>query len=272
MHKLHKRANGQRPGPLCRDAEHESTASSFMSSRETVLYQAADLSIALAPPHAARNRIGRLVQRRYAWRGYRLSGGEPLYDPNARITLVAATGPQAFGTLTVGMEGTAGLQADELYREEMNAIRAARLVICEFTRLAVDPEYGTKESLAALFHVAFLYASAVRGCDEIVIEVNPRHVPFYERMLGFVEAGPERVCPRVSAPAVLLRLSCSHAAAEIARCGGHRQGARSLYPYFLGPREAEAVLRRTLAAGLHDPQAGGPGRGAAAASAAKLAA
>ena len=41
--------------------------------------------------------------------------------------------------------------------------------------------------------------------DYVVIEVNPRHVRYYERMLGFEVIGPERMNPRVEAPAVLLR-------------------------------------------------------------------
>jgi hypothetical protein len=41
---------------------------------------------------------------------------------------------------------------------------------------------------------------------DMFIEVNPRHVPFYRRAFGFRVAAPERTCPRVLAPSVLLRL------------------------------------------------------------------
>jgi hypothetical protein len=36
--------------------------------------------------------------------------------------------------------------------------------------------------------------------------VNPRHVRFYRRVFGFAVAAAERVCERVGAPSVLLRL------------------------------------------------------------------
>jgi hypothetical protein len=36
--------------------------------------------------------------------------------------------------------------------------------------------------------------------------VNPRHAGFYEKILGFAVVGAERICPRVNAPALLMRL------------------------------------------------------------------
>ena len=36
--------------------------------------------------------------------------------------------------------------------------------------------------------------------------MNPRHVGFYSRVLGFVVAAGEKLCERVRAPSVLLRL------------------------------------------------------------------
>ena len=41
---------------------------------------------------------------------------------------------------------------------------------------------------------------------DILVEVNPRHATFYRKVFGFVVAGAETICPRVNAPAVLLRL------------------------------------------------------------------
>ena len=38
--------------------------------------------------------------------------------------------------------------------------------------------------IAALFHVAYIIAHRLRGFDALVMEVNPRHVRYYERMLG----------------------------------------------------------------------------------------
>jgi hypothetical protein len=79
------------------------------------------------------------------------------------------------------------------------------------------------------------------NCDDVVIEVNPRHVRFYQRSLGFTTIGPQRQNRRVDAPAVLLRLDLAHAREQIDRLAGRATegSVRSLYPYFFsGPEEA----------------------------------
>jgi hypothetical protein len=80
--------------------------------------------------------------------------------------------------------------------------------------------------------------------------VNPRHVKFYERMLGFHPFGPVRVDPRVQAPAILLHLDLRHAEAQIAKFGGNTELAgrvRSLYPFCLAPRDEASIERRLRA-------------------------
>jgi hypothetical protein len=44
------------------------------------------------------------------------------------------------------------------------------------------------------------------GVTDVFIEVNPRHVVFYTRALGFVVAAGAQLCQRVLAPSVLLHL------------------------------------------------------------------
>ena len=41
---------------------------------------------------------------------------------------------------------------------------------------------------------------------DVFIEVNPRHVGFYSRVLGFAVAAGEKFCERAGAPSVLLQL------------------------------------------------------------------
>jgi len=47
---------------------------------------------------------------------------------------------------------------------------------------------------------------SMHGVTDVFIEVNPRHVGFYQRALGFAVAAGERFCERVKAPSVLLKL------------------------------------------------------------------
>ena len=80
--------------------------------------------------------------------------------------------------------------------------------------------------------------------------MNPRHVKFYEHMLGFHPFGPVRVDPRVEAPAILLHLDLRHAEAQIAKFGGNTELAarvRSLYPFCLPPRDEARIERRLRA-------------------------
>jgi hypothetical protein len=95
-----------------------------------------------------------------------------------------------------------------------------------------------------LFHIAYIYAHRLNRCTDLLVEVNPRHVLFYKRMLGFTDCGPERLDPRVGAPAVLLRLDLGFAEQQIAEMGGHIELAtekRSLYPYFFSEREESGI-------------------------------
>jgi hypothetical protein len=45
--------------------------------------------------------------------------------------------------------------------------------------------------------------------------VNPRHVAFYRRALCFEVEGEERVCPRVGAPSLLLRMRVANLTSKI---------------------------------------------------------
>jgi hypothetical protein len=118
-------------------------------------------------------------------------------------------------------------------------------MVSEFTRLAIESEFGSKELLGALFHVGYLFAAELGGATDIFIEVNPRHVAFYRRMLNFAQAGECKNCPRVDAPAVLLHLDVAYVREQVKRCAGTQpEHSRSLYPYFCGPQEECQVIRR----------------------------
>ena len=61
-------------------------------------------------------------------------------------------------------------------------------------------------ALGALVRLAYAVSRSVFEASDAFVEVNPRHERFYRRAFGFVGAGARRICPRVGAPAVLLRL------------------------------------------------------------------
>ena len=188
-------------------------------------------------------RAHHLVERRYAWRGYALQPAEE--RARSRITISALQGHSTVATLTTGLDGPQGLYVEKVYPDCVRPLRDEGRRLCEFTRFAVDESVQSQQLLGAIFHVACIYALALHDCTDALIEVNPRHVRFYERMLGFTQAAEQRLDPTVNAPAVLMQLDLAHSSREIDRLAGGPASARkerSFYPYFFDPATAEAVL------------------------------
>ncbi|MES2716473.1 MAG: long-chain N-acyl amino acid synthase [Pseudomonadota bacterium] len=196
-----------------------------------------------------RGRVNSLLKDRYGWRGYQQVSLPT--DPTVhRFTLTAVEDDAVIGTITVSFDSPARLGADEAFAPEVTALRAQGYKLCEFTKLAIDPVVGTKRVLATLFHVAYIVAHRIRGFDMLVMEVNPRHVRYYERMLGCRVLASERINKSVNAPAVLLGVEFGYIKAQIGEFGGQPDAGsheRSLYPFALSLREEALVISRMLA-------------------------
>ena len=213
-------------------------------TRELALNQKL-FKIRLADNAGRRNTASMLVQKMYAWRGYKIAW-HARHQPN-RITLVASHGKVPMATISIGFDSAIGLVIDDLYKAEVDGLRSAGKRICEFTKLAVDGAIRSKRVLATLFHIAYIYAHRMNKYTDLFIEVNPRHVRFYEQMLGFRQFGPLRHNQRVNAPAVLMRLEFSYSEAQIKLFGGHAEFGRtekSLYPYFFSAAEELGIRGR----------------------------
>lgn len=203
--------------------------------------------IQVADGGSERSEASLLIDRMYATRGYLSSGLAHCADDD-RITLVASEAGLTIGTITMGFDARDGLMVDDLFGSEVDALRERGLRLCEFTKLAVDRAVRSRRVLASLFHSAYIYALPIKGADRLLIEVNPRHVGYYRRMLGFQALSEARVNRRVAAPAVLMMLDLSHARAQIAVLGGlHGVAApeeRSLYPWFFSSAEEQQIIAR----------------------------
>jgi hypothetical protein len=110
------------------------------------------------------------------------------------------------GTLTLGLDGPHGLRAEASYGEVIDQFRAAGRRVCELTRLALAESADSKAVLASLFSLAHVVGRTRHDVTDVFIEVNPRHVGFYSRLLGFAVAAGEKFCERARAPSVLLQL------------------------------------------------------------------
>jgi hypothetical protein len=225
-------------------ADHSLNRTGF--NPDGILLERSDFQVRLANDPVQNKSCSVLINRMYAWRGYKSTAADPSAGAD-EVTLQACRGGQVFGTVTLCFDSGAGLAADGLYREEINDFRAAGGRVCELKRLAVDPEHGSKELLGALFHLVYVHGTLLRRVTDVFIEVNPRHVRFYQRMLHFRQAGDRKFCERVSAIAVLLHLEAAYVREQIARCGGQvNNGHGSLYPYFFSPEEDRGLAARVL--------------------------
>lgn len=187
-----------------------------------------------------------LVQKRYAWRGFPKAHLKKY--PN-RITILSFHEERIVGTVTVGYDSEEGMLVDEIYKSEIDALRAQGKRVGELSKLAIDENIGSKQLLASLVHVAYLYG-VIHDCTDAIIEIVPRHKLFYEKMLGFKQIGEERMNNRVNFPVLLMHLEMEHMQQKIETLGGKGKAAkdRSLYPYFFSPHDQEGIMGRLLRA------------------------
>jgi hypothetical protein len=208
------------------------------------------INVRVASSAGRREAVSLLLRKMYGWRGYAF---EVDTDQAAnKITLYAETGGKLVGTMSLWFDRSEGLPADEVFRDRLDLLRLDGRRPCEPSRLAIDKGMS-KRVFAALIHISYIYAHHLRGCTDYIIEVNPRHVAFYKRMLGFTDFGGERACARVGAPAVLLRLPLDYMGAQIRKWGGAMEqhgSERSFYPYFF-PIWDEPGITARLKAGCH---------------------
>ena len=187
-----------------------------------------------------------LVERMYATRGYQTTA--PAENESClKKTFLASDHNSAVGTLTIGLDSDEGLVVDQLFPFEVETLRRTASPLCEFTRLAMDRRVSSVRVLAALFHVAHIYSHRIKALGTLLIEVNPRHVKYYETMLGFKVIGSESHNPRVNAPAVLLALDLAHAQDQIERFGGQPElvtTERSAYPHFFSSSDEVGIVGR----------------------------
>ncbi|MGG7055218.1 N-acyl amino acid synthase FeeM domain-containing protein [Nitrosomonas sp. ANs5] len=209
------------------------------------LLQTDSYSIHLVSTLKQRIKASTLIKRMYASRGYQTDSASVFSAIPFQYTFEARCGQRIIGTLTLTIDSNNGLLADTLYQSELDQFREQGHKPCEVSKLAFAPNSSSKEIFAALFHIAYLYAHVLHDAQDAFIEINPRHMSFYRRMLGFCQIGQQQTCPRVNAPAVLLHLDLEYMGAQITAMAGQlRQREKSIYPLFLTRSEEEGVIQR----------------------------
>ena len=136
-------------------------------------------TVECADPLRHKQALRLLIERMYSWRGLNLVESAVHTDRPDRITLLASEKGDVFGTVTLGLDGDASILAETLYPEEIAVLRKQGARLCELTRLAMDTQHNSREVLGALLHLVYIHGRLLHRATDVVIEVHPRHAPFY---------------------------------------------------------------------------------------------
>jgi len=186
-----------------------------------------------------------LLNSRYVRKGY--GGDHRIPASSHHLTFTAEVDDAIGGTITLAVDSERGLAADKTFKEELDSVRALPgAKLCELTKFAFSDEIHSRELMAALFHVVFVYGSRTHACTHLLIELNPRHVRFYEAMLGFSRLGLPKFNESCGISAQLMVLEVAEIRRQInVHAGGKAPGAgRSLYPLFFEPIAENAIYER----------------------------
>jgi hypothetical protein len=205
------------------------------------------IRVASAPED--RRAAWRLVYRAYEQQGYVSERGDGLWYGihdllSETTTFLVEDGGTPVAALTLVFDGPEGLPADELYRDELDALRDAGGRLCEIVSLVnIDRSRRARaEIVKQLFKLAYITARYGGCATDFVITVNPHHVPYYRKVLLFDVRGEEKTYDKVGgAPAVLLHLDLVTAEAVYRERYAHLHGEKDLYRFFV--RELRPIAR-----------------------------
>jgi hypothetical protein len=154
----------------------------------------------------------RLVHDQYVARGYMApapSGRRvSLFNalPGTKV-FVACRHRRLLGTVSLVQDSPHGLPMDEIFRAELDELRATGQRLGEVSALAAVGGGNGFALILRLVRMMAVYAADVARLDWLCIAVNPRHLGFYRKAFAFDPFGAQRRYPRVNgAPAVGLRL------------------------------------------------------------------
>jgi hypothetical protein len=156
------------------------------------------------------------------------------------------------GSMSLRLDSPRGLAADELYRDELDALRGGNQKLAELVQVSVDMNSVPRRVLAGLFHTAYLFAGTVHAADYCLLVAAARHADFFYASLGFDYVGDERLNRRAGAPMALLAAHLPTVLEALARVGGRpglATGDPTLFPNGFSPEEATGVVQRLKSLG-----------------------
>lgn len=244
-------------GPVLNGSFEDGAAVSgpvFYSERRTIKAAGIDKVIAIRLAESAddRGRANVVVNRQYGVRGY--GSSHKVGSHSSSVVFCASTSSHVFGTITLTVDSQQGLASDRTFPAEIAKLRETPgTVLTELTKFAFDPSPDSRPFLASLFHIVYLYGTERFCGTDLLIEVNPRHVRFYELMLGFQRVGKLKDNEAVGAASQLMHLKVSDIGRQIILHAGNTNArCRSLYPHFF-KADIEQKLRERVRQHLSTP-------------------
>jgi predicted N-acetyltransferase YhbS len=121
------------------------------------------------------------------------------------VRLVAIIDGRLVGTLTYTLDGEFGLPTDVSYEPETDILRAVGLPLGCCWRIVVAPDCRHQHRVAHGLMIAAARECVAAGEPVCLCEVNPRHVDYYRKRLGFREvARRDSTRGLIDAPSVLM--------------------------------------------------------------------
>ena len=155
---------------------------------------------------------------------------DPLDGLAETTVLLAQTAGRLLGSVSLTIDNPHGLPGEEDFPAPMAAVRdncrRAGRGLAGFWRLATAPLHHGQLDVIMKLMTASLETLLALGVDEVLITVNPRHVGYYQRMIGFTVLAVASTAAVRNAPGVLLRGQTRDMAARWERVKQRRVSAR----------------------------------------------
>ena len=135
--------------------------------------------------------------------------------PTTEVFIATLHG-QVICTMTLVIDGELGLPIEEVYGDNVAALRHQGLLLGEVSCLA-DRRASSRELFPVFWRLSGMVVqySQRRGVDALVVACHPKHARFYQRTMDFRPLGEQRDYPTVrNRPAMAVWLEFARAEAE----------------------------------------------------------
>lgn len=228
-------------------------ASTKLGDFELTNKEKLDFDVVIANNLERRKQAYHLAFEEYFKKGYVAPSDKPFivnqYDEvdGCVVFAVRDENKEVIGTLTIIPDSPVKLPSDSVFNVELDELRNKSIKLFEFSRLAIRADMKNQfDLLAALINYGGLYAYHFLKADMGVIEVNPHHCGFYEKLLLSKRLTEIRLSPYVAnAPAVLLSLETKEMLANTAKARDlekYPELKRTYFPNFFRDHSEEKIV------------------------------